>query len=701
MSRNHKVKIHKMTFPLFALICPKAKNIHTIKGNNHNNIKSHSLPKKTKSTSKQHIIFPNKPSLINITTPKEKLSKSTVKEDIQINIKQHMSLDEKYQQILIEQNNLEEQIEIILSKISKIKKKQNSTLQIINKEYLHYLSEIADTTPSNITEPIIEFFGLKIGKLPVVAKNIRNEEVFKYYFDNIAAIHKSNTKLEQKIKSVKLLSGKYSEMSLYPFNLLYELIERNFLLEKTTKEYEKLLEKLDVVEKEKRQVLLEMKQENKYNNNNKEFNESNSILEKSFHFSTMHNYNNSSHSFSDAKVKKPELNKKIQFKSFTFNALEKVNYKSINRKILKEQNDNDNNILHSKKNSVTHKALSTNPSKSSIKTLNKNSQLIMSYKPLKLEINSKVKENEYSNINKNTIQLSRNLRSKEHKIRSNSNHNPSCNKIMNSIKKTYFGFTKTFSFDKALIPHNKQNTNYNKKSSITNNKQSQTINNNNNNDFSPLNKNKYTSEDTTKNYKGMKTIIHTLNKNKQLPTSQKRKCNSHSNMKYKMHYITNLSRNKQPPKSKLIVSKSPSSFTTKQHSKLTTNGQTSTINTPSVNTPYQISQGNSQRILVEELTGISQYLNTESAEIQQERLETNAQNYLKVLDELNNSNSLTICNVPSINFSINYVPQVKLSKDNQSNNDEPSNHSYGDNLSIERPISDINNGGYGCCISCT
>jgi hypothetical protein len=107
-------------------------------------------------------------------------------------------------------------------------------------------------------------------------------------------------------------------------------------------------------------------------------------------------------------------------------------------------------------------------------------------------------------------------------------------------------------------------------------------------------------------------------------------------MKYKMHYITNLSRNKQPPKSKLIVSKSPSSFTTKQHSKLTTNGQTSTINTPSVNTPYQISQGNSQRILVEELTGISQYLNTESAEIQQERLETNAQNYLKVLDELNN-----------------------------------------------------------------
>ena len=138
MSRNHKVKIHKMTFPLFALICPKAKNIHTIKGNK-NNIKSHSLPKKTKSTAKQHIIFPNKPSLINITTPKQKLSKSTVKEDIQINIKLHMSLDEKYQQILIEQNNLEEQIEIILSKISKIKKKQNSTLQIINKEYLRVL----------------------------------------------------------------------------------------------------------------------------------------------------------------------------------------------------------------------------------------------------------------------------------------------------------------------------------------------------------------------------------------------------------------------------------------------------------------------------------------------------------------------------------------------------------------------------------
>ena len=113
-----------------------------------------------------------------------------------------------------------------------------------------------------------------------------------------------------------------------------------------------------------------------------------------------------------------------------------------------------------------------------------------------------------------------------------------------------------------------------------------------------------------------------------------------------------------------------------------------------MNTPYQISQGNSQRVLVEELTGISQYLNTESAEIQQERLETNAQNYLKVLDELNNS--LSICNVPSINFSINYVPQVRLNKDNQINNDEPLN-SYGDNLSIERPISDMTNGGYGCC----
>ena len=156
------------------------------------------------------------------------------------------------------QTSLEEQLDAVNAIITKTQKKQNYALKNLSPNYIQYLSEMAGTISEDILCPIKMFFQLDFSLKYFFENIVKNEEEFESFFEINAEIQINNNLFEETFNKVRN-DVTLSENIVYPYTVIYELIEREFELKKMKTQQQEILKRLEENNRKKEHAFVLMK----------------------------------------------------------------------------------------------------------------------------------------------------------------------------------------------------------------------------------------------------------------------------------------------------------------------------------------------------------------------------------------------------------------------------------------------------------
>ena len=151
------------------------------------------------------------------------------------------------EKLINRQIEIEEKIDSISNKISKLEKKKQILLRNFNTHTLCSLQDITTSMNNKIIQPIYAFFGVELSGDVFLSNYLGNLNSFENQFD-------LSTKTNIDLKEIfELIQKRKEEINniLFPFDVLYELIESVYYIDKYIKEKGTLLQEIENISKEK------------------------------------------------------------------------------------------------------------------------------------------------------------------------------------------------------------------------------------------------------------------------------------------------------------------------------------------------------------------------------------------------------------------------------------------------------------------
>lgn len=252
------------------------------------------------------------------------LKKSTVQLSVNEN---NQTVDE----LINREIEYEERLEIISNKISKLEKKKKVLLNNFNEHTLCSLQDISNSMNHKIIQPIYAFFGVDFSGDVFLSNYISNLHSFENQFE-------LSTKTNIDLKEIfEMIQKRKDEMNniIFPFDVLYELIESVYYIDKYIREREALLQEINNTSKEKENAIIRqnLSQLQKPNNNNITSKEKEStskeknLFKKKLKLNRLHQ----SISYNVLTKKHSSINKKVHNKSNYIKKLD-INKTNINPK---------------------------------------------------------------------------------------------------------------------------------------------------------------------------------------------------------------------------------------------------------------------------------------------------------------------------------------------------------------------------------
>ena len=164
----------------------------------------------------------------------------------------------RYNAHLQVQATLEEELDAVNCVIIKTQKKQTYSLKNLSPNYIQYLSEMAGTTSEDILCPIKMFFQLDFSLKYFFENIVKNEEEFESFFEVNAEIQINNKLFEEAFNKVRN-DVTLSDNIVYPYSVIYELIEREFELNKMKAQQHDILKQLEENNRKKEHAFVLMK----------------------------------------------------------------------------------------------------------------------------------------------------------------------------------------------------------------------------------------------------------------------------------------------------------------------------------------------------------------------------------------------------------------------------------------------------------
>ena len=140
------------------------------------------------------------------------------------------------EKLINRQIEIEEKIDSISNKISKLEKKKQILLRNFNTHTLCSLQDITTSMNNKIIQPIYAFFGVELSGDVFLSNYLGNLNSFENQFDLST---KTNIDLKEIFEMIQKRKEEINNI-LFPFDVLYELIESVYYIDKYIKEKEKI-----------------------------------------------------------------------------------------------------------------------------------------------------------------------------------------------------------------------------------------------------------------------------------------------------------------------------------------------------------------------------------------------------------------------------------------------------------------------------
>lgn len=251
------------------------------------------------------------------------------------------------------QTVLEEQLDTVNAIISKTQKKQNYALKNLSPNYIQYLSEMAGTISEDILCPIKMFFQLDFSLKYFFENIVKNEEEFESFFEINAEIQINNKLFEEAFNKVRN-DVTLSENIVYPYSVIYELIEREFELKKMKMQLQDILKQLEENNRKKEHafVLMKLIERNQKVKN---------VKTKNSEVNNANNEKKENDDKSNVSHTHTHTNSQVQNNCINKNKSNQLQFKKIN-----QRNGNSISLQTSKKNSLEKKKQPKTPNLSPI-----------------------------------------------------------------------------------------------------------------------------------------------------------------------------------------------------------------------------------------------------------------------------------------------------------------------------------------------
>ena len=151
------------------------------------------------------------------------------------------------EKLINRQIEIEEKIDSISNKISKLEKKKQILLRNFNTHTLCSLQDITTSMNNKIIQPIYAFFGVELSGDVFLSNYLGNLNSFENQFDLST---KTNIDLKEIFEMIQKRKEEINNI-LFPFDVLYELIESVYYIDKYIKEKGTLLQEIENISKEK------------------------------------------------------------------------------------------------------------------------------------------------------------------------------------------------------------------------------------------------------------------------------------------------------------------------------------------------------------------------------------------------------------------------------------------------------------------
>ena len=156
------------------------------------------------------------------------------------------------EELINRQIEIEEKLDSISNKISKLEKKKQILLRNFNTHTLCSLQDITTSINNKIIQPIYAFFGVELSGDVFLSNYLGNLNSFENQFDLST---KTNIDLKEIFEMIQKRKEEINNI-LFPFDVLYELIESVYYIDKYIKEKGTLLQEMENISKEKEKEIM-------------------------------------------------------------------------------------------------------------------------------------------------------------------------------------------------------------------------------------------------------------------------------------------------------------------------------------------------------------------------------------------------------------------------------------------------------------
>lgn len=198
--------------------------------------------------------------------------------------KQKNELTFRYNNSIQRQTELEDTLDDVNKKHNKLLKKQKEMLKQITTEFITYLSELECLVKENVLLPLKCFFNIEYTMKYFFKHIIHNETEFKELFNIRSTMYYDNEDhdLERMVNDAKL-----NQRIVYPYNVLYDLVENVFDIKKLRKYKEDVVAQIERIRYIKETTITKMRNV-RYHSNTK-CNKKNNSVNYLFHESCISN----------------------------------------------------------------------------------------------------------------------------------------------------------------------------------------------------------------------------------------------------------------------------------------------------------------------------------------------------------------------------------------------------------------------------